>query len=317
LDAPGPIRALVPFRNSFVAFKDNAIFVGDPGGPYTFSWRLVSSKVGCVAKHSVTELDGKLYWVHSSGFWEFDGSNLRNIGVPVAQSFLAEAKYITASSPGSFPSPGATITSFGVASVQSSGDDIDGVVCFTLGSEVLLTSLQRHLYYFYNVRSGKWGRYFHSFSVSGPGTVPIVKTSTADMQSFLADVNGRVWVIWPGSTLRSIRYPYALSDSDVATFQTGIYGDAKNASKDAEWYLRHLNGSTALVAADVAGTVFRYENEDAVTSEGSVSLTFNPEFNSLQGTAAGKNKALSVAYVTAKKVLLGGLAPVGVQSGKR
>jgi hypothetical protein len=95
LDAPGPIRQLIAYRDTFVAFKDNAIFVGEYVGPsFVFSWRLVSNRVGCIAPKSVVELDGKLYFLHSSGFWEFDGQTLRNVGLPVFQSFLTANNYM-------------------------------------------------------------------------------------------------------------------------------------------------------------------------------------------------------------------------------
>lgn len=322
LDAPGPLTGLVPFRDSFVAFKDNAVFLGTPGGQYTFTWRLISSKVGCSARHSIAECDGRLYWFHTSGFWEFDGQNLQNIGLPVFQSFLTEGSYISGGlGSGTVPAPGASVTAWSIGDVQASADEIEGVICFSFGYELLLNSNQLAYYYLYNVRSKKWGRFFHSMNATGGwARSPLVKTSVADMQAFKSDPYGRLWAIWPGATnatLRSIRYPYATSDSDVAQFSTGIYGDAKDATREGNWFLRHALGTDALTSSDITGTVGRYQNEDRITSQGSVSVTFNPEFNSLQGAAAGKSKYLTATYATAKKVLLGGLALDSSGSGKR
>jgi len=90
--APGPITAACTLRDSIVAFKADSIYVGDYIGDTTngiiWGWRLISDKIGCSAPHGVALLNDKLYFVHRSNVYEFDGAAVRPIGMPVINTLV-------------------------------------------------------------------------------------------------------------------------------------------------------------------------------------------------------------------------------------
>lgn len=309
LDAPGPIREIVAYRDTFVAFKDNAIFVGEyVGPPFVWSWRLVSHRVGCIAPNGVAELDGRLYFAHTSGFYEFDGNALRNIGVPVTQSFLRESSLISGVSVGGVDPPGVNFTAEGVATTQTGVDDIEGIVWFKGGYVRVLDSDGISFLYGYNPRSQKWGRYNVQTGGNSTGrSGTMVRASTADAQAFLADGSGRMLMVWndaTGTTARSIRYPIATTDSNPATVRTGVFG-GKPSGAQCKATLRTLSGSDADTGLVVGVTGYNQENK--LTQQGSVTAAYNSEFDEADYMINSRFRVQNYTWTTGKATILAGL----------
>lgn len=319
LEAPGPIRALVAYGKSFVVFKDNAIIVGNfIGPPYVFGWRMISSRIGCVGQNAVCELDGKLYFLHTSGFYEFDGQTIRPVGLPVTQSFLTEAQYVAGAAAGE-DAPSAT--TIGLAKTQCAADDIEGVVWWETGNyDGVVGQTNTSTLYGLNVRTGKWGR--HSIAVTGSANQmqPLVKTTTADMQAFKADTSGRLWQVsnQTSTVLYSIRYPYATVTNFESTLTMGVWGDQQDAAKNDRIYLRHRKGSTSLTStSDVTGTLRGFQDEALNVSNGTATSAFNTEFIAMDHTLNARYKNATVTYATGKKIVLAGIALGEKAAGKR
>lgn len=74
-DVPGPITALIGFRDEVVAFKRTGMYLGTYiGAPTIWQWRRLSSDIGCVGKNAVVKANDILYWADEAGVWQFDGS---------------------------------------------------------------------------------------------------------------------------------------------------------------------------------------------------------------------------------------------------
>jgi hypothetical protein len=317
LQAPGPIRALVAYGKNFVVFKDNAIIVGEYiAGKYIFGWQMVSSRVGCVGQNAVCELDGKLYFLHTSGFYEFDGQQIRNIGIPVFQSFLTEAQYVSGTASTNVALSG---TGTGIGKVIAVADDIEGVVWFETAATAA-TPLSTTVFYGYNPRCGKWGRTQTTSKVNNVYPSPMVRTTSSDMQAFLTDATGRFWFVSndsvDGTTLKSVSYPYATNLG--CTYTTGVWGDQEDGAKNQRIYLRHRPGSTALtVAADVTASITGYADEAQNTAYTTVSSVFNVEYQALDHTADARYKTMTAGYASGKKIILAGMGLNEVRTGKR
>ena len=75
-DVPGPITAGIGFRDDFVAFKATGMYIGTYTGDATnpWSWRRISSDIGCIGKNALVRANDILYWADTAGIWMFDGS---------------------------------------------------------------------------------------------------------------------------------------------------------------------------------------------------------------------------------------------------
>lgn len=316
LDSPGPITALVAYRNLFVAFKENSIFVGQyVGPPYVFSWQMVSSRVGCVGPHAVTELDGKLYFMCSSGFFEFDGQSITNVGMPVFQSFASEAGYLTGFS-GDYLR-GSGTTPFSISKVQAVADEAEGIAWFASSDHT--TTTQNLYLYGYNVRAGKWGR-AEIQTTGSSATIPtsLVRATTADHKTFFSSTSSRFYVIFQASTdatMAAFTYPDDLSEQ--ANFTTGIWGDQQNAEHVTRFYLRHRKGSDALTNSNLSGILTKYTTEAQTDSPASVTCVYNPEFTAFDGLASSRHKTMQVTYNANFATVLAGFGLDGGPAGKR
>jgi hypothetical protein len=318
LSSPGRGRGIVAYRDGFVAFKENGFFVGKyVGPPKLMSWVPVSKRVGCIAPDAIVECDGKLYWPHWSGFWEWDGTNLTNIGLPVIQSWLSESSAVDLGD-GRVPGPGA-FTLFDVTASQGAADDVEGVVMFSAYSSKAGPNASRSLNYLYNVRTKRWARWLKqtSSAIATPITAPLMRGTTSDMQAFKADKTGRFWQVWNDTnpTLQSIRYPAQPTDAPLIT--TGLWGDQDASSRVSTLGLRHIRGTDALTAADVTGTVSGYQAEDRLVTLGSASMTYGPEKSALAGGLDAPFKEAQIIYAAGKKVILGGISPMQAKTGAR
>jgi hypothetical protein len=279
LQAPGPIRALISFRDTFIAFKDNAIFVGEyVGPPFVFAWRLVSNRVGTPAAKSVVELDGKLYFFHSSGFWEFDGVSLRNVGLPVIQSFLTESNYATAFST-SYSAPSqVTYTSDAISKVQATADDLEGLVFWKGAYQRVSDGVYFLFVYVYNARSGKWGRYADRANTDTTGKSPCwLRGSTLDIQTFKATGPARAVMIYPDqsvSNYRAIQLPSDYGNNlqfvGAPSFTTGLIGDPGGSKRVVRVHLWSPTAYTSGIGS--ALTVTGYASPNATSNSSSTGV---------------------------------------------
>jgi hypothetical protein len=331
LDTPGPITALVAYRDQFVAFKDNAIFVGDYVGPqqFIFQWRCVSQKIGCVGPKAVCELDGKLYFLHTSGFYEFDGQTIRNVGLPCAKSYLSESNFATTdNNTGSEIRPPnfGTYSNPGLATTQAWADEVEGVVWFRgyYSDHVVLNNTDTFtmFMYGYNPRSQKWGR--HKVDTTGAvqnavtnGSQVFVRASNSEIQSFKANSAARVLMVWnddAGTKVRAVKYPAATTDSTAASYTTGIFGQYDRSIFTGKIYLRHVRGSDIFSISDgqngsIATTITSYKDEAQTAQTGTAAMYANIELQQVQSNLDGRFKKVTVGYSLGLTHILGGVAP--------
>lgn len=171
-DTPGPIRALTTLRDTFVAFKDDSIYVAEyVGDPNTtiWAWRLISDKVGCSAPHGVCLFNDKLYFLHRTGFYVFDGAAVRQIGREISNTIFAR-------------SAATSTTNF--ARIQTTVDLVDGTIFFCLAD----ANRKLSDIWAYNANSNKWGGYLepNAFTISGSNDYAtcIVRATQSDIVAF-------------------------------------------------------------------------------------------------------------------------------------
>ncbi len=316
LDAPGPIRALVAYNDTFIAFKDNAMFLGTyQGPPYIWGWQAISRHIGCVGAKAVKELDGKLYFLHTSGFYEFDGQSIRNVGLPVFRSYLSSLGYVS-----DVLGIGGAVASVDLSGVQTVADDLEGIVWF-MSATVSLSpaNIPGALCYGYNSRSQKWGSDFRLTSPTHSGPPPaLINVTTADAQAFKADSTGRVWMIWNDSTgsstttVQSYRYPIATttdanSFARGATFDTGQFGSNDGSRTLSRIWHRTLAGTDD--DSGITVTARGYTSENKNKTNGSATATVNSEFDVADIHLSSKFCDVAYTWSAGKKVILAGLAP--------
>lgn len=326
LDAPGPIRALVAYRDTFVAFKDNAMFVGEYVGPsFVFAWRMVSNRIGCVAPGAVAELDGKLYFPHSSGFYEFDGNAIRNVGVQVFHSFLVEVGYITKVSGDTVSAPVVGLNQGSFLTTQVVADDVEGVVWFSVGFGQSNFTARQAVQYGYNVRTGRWGRFNGTIGDDSGATAPsciLVKARFADIQAFKAVPAARYLQIISGSTnstLQTMEYPVATSTVTGTTVQatatTGVFGSSSSSSSLSRVQYRTLAGTDDDSGITVTATGYTSENKNK--TNGSKACSYNSEFDVADGIISSRFTTLQATWAAGKKTILAGMGPEYVGGSKR
>jgi hypothetical protein len=72
---PGPVTAAIPYRDGVIAWKRTGMYVGEyTGPPNIWSWRRISSDVGCIGKNACVEANDAIYFADDSGLWVYDGS---------------------------------------------------------------------------------------------------------------------------------------------------------------------------------------------------------------------------------------------------
>ncbi len=316
LDAPGPLRAIRAFQQGFIAFKDNSTFVGEfVGPPFVFQWRLISNHIGCVGAKAVAEVDGKIYFLHSSGFYEFDGQSFRNVGLPVFQSFLSEAGYIIPGSSDSYL-PASVLVNDGLTKSQAVTDDIEGIVWFKTSYTTNVATYVLVLYG-YNVRTGRWSRSSRSLNfVAGDLSPPVVNATSADIQTFKAETIGRLMMIWNSALqLTIIRYPAPSAAMSQPTFTTGLFGsdDSSHRLSGVRW--RTLNGTTndALITVTVRG----YTTENKNKTNGTYTPTYNTEFDNADLNASARYHTCQTTWSANDAVLLAGFSPEYAGGSKR
>lgn len=315
LEAPGPITALVPFRDGFVAFKDNALFVGEYTGPnYIWRWRMLSNRIGCVGGKAVAELDGKLYFLHTSGFYEFDGQNIRNVGLPINQTFLSSSLYTVIAGRAT---NGSDVYD-GLQYVQATADDIEGVVWFRVTTSYVLTSKYPALWWGYNARSNKWGTFVGSGSVNQDTRQVAVQASSADIRSFKATTSGSGRILYiqtvsGTTTTQAVGYPVDTTGA-ISGVGTGVIGSTDGASRLIRVHWRTLYGTeSSTPSISVSG----YTNENLNITNGSATGTVNTEFDYADVNIASRFCNLQITQPLGKTTILAGLGIDIQPAGKR
>ncbi len=300
LDAPGPIRQLVAFRDKFYAFKENSIFVGEyVGPPFIFQWRLVSSRIGACGfwNQGVVECDDKLWFAHASGFYQFDGNQLVNVGTPAWRTILNTVGY------GGNPKTGTTGAPIGQMRVAA--DDLEGIVW--LMGYVISGAYYIPYTWGLNVRTGKWGAHGINDGDFDPYST-WVQTSHSDMRTFLstsANVTGRVWRIsnaYPTSYFHEIRYPNAWNT--VGSFTTGLAGSGEGSSTITGLQYRIVSGSSASPFASC--TFNGYASETMLTNAQTATATVNTDLERFDGRLSSRYLSATVTGTVDKTCILAG-----------
>jgi hypothetical protein len=328
LDAPGPIKQLVAFRDLFVAFKESSVFVGEyVGPPYIFQWRMVSSRIGLSAPNGVVELDDKLYWVHTSGIYQWDGNTLQNIGLPVWQSILNQFGHNGYPAEAEIPSPGAGFVATSIGQLRLAADDVDGVVWLSCYAQKLLDSTYNVFMWGYNARTNKWAT-VGAAGISGVTPQPWVTTTHADMRAFLATTmpaQARVWYLDNRangsdggvslSTLRDLRYPDAWGSDITGSVSTAAQGTPERSTDAMRVYARCLPGSDA--APFSACTLYGYVNESRSLGTQTATCVLNAELDSFDGRLSTRFKLANLVGTRNKWCLLAGIGIEYPQTGGR
>jgi hypothetical protein len=216
-DTPGPIRALETLRDGFVAYKDDSIylaeFVGDPNSTI-WAWRLVSDKVGCSSPHSVARLNDKHYFMHRSGFYEFDGAAVRLISRKVT-NYLFNG--ITSASP---------------STCQATADQKENVIAFCWEAT---SAGKKDVQALYNVETGKWsynlGQTFTAGAFASYYPTGVVKATQSDLIAFDATLTTSVSsfvLIGKASsaiTAYAAEYPGSATEPHAQTIRIGSIGN--------------------------------------------------------------------------------------------
>lgn len=89
VDTPGKIVGLTGYGPSFVAFKENSMYLGTyTGAPSVFSWQLIPGLVGCSSKDAIAQAGPQTYFMGNDNFYVFDGSRPIPIGNPLREWFF-------------------------------------------------------------------------------------------------------------------------------------------------------------------------------------------------------------------------------------
>lgn len=311
-DAPGQIKALVAFRDTFVAFKDNAIFVGEYiGPPFIFGWRMISNRVGCVASDSVVELDNKLYWVHNTGVWEYDGASMRNVSMPVFQTMLAEIGRVVGPTGDGSVNPPSGRTGAALSLARATGDDLDGVLQVMLYQTFDSNGTYLGISYCYNVRTGMWSR-IGAVASSAATTPPLfVEATSADLLDFLPndveDVRCLIVNNTGSAATFGLKYPSAADTSfRTPAVMAGPFGGIAKTTFASRHYIETMAGSSSAPLESV--TLQAYSDAAKNTEVGdAVTATYNSELDCFDGRFMGRFGVATFTVANGKLVLLGGM----------
>lgn len=144
----GPITGLKSLRTYAVAFKSNAVYLGQfIGPPFVWDWQPVSHQVGTLNNDGIVDLGDLLVFVGPDDFYQFDGTNVTSIPNGVKEWF--------------FGTPGAAGT--GIAnpqyldSIQGRYDSTSSVVYWHFSSVNAQPAGALDTFLSWNRRTGRWG----------------------------------------------------------------------------------------------------------------------------------------------------------------
>jgi hypothetical protein len=312
LDSPGPITALVAYKDKFLAFKKNSIFVGEyVGPPFIFQWRMISNRIGCVAPKSVVECDGQLFWVDTAGIFAFDGASIRNVGPHVFQTILNQIGYVEQTSGISGEeSPAVGADGYSLTAMRACADDVYGVVWFTCYVEISAGATTAYSFG-YSPRTGKWSRCVFSEDSANVPQVPVRATS--------ADVNDFLPLTLPGvlfvnnatsSAIKKAIYP-AASTGTTPSISTGLWGTPDQSTNLSRIYVRALHGSNAFPMETC--TVYGFTDEERSISNGETPATANTSLNCFDVQMAARFKLAVITDENDSLTVLGGIGIAGYQ----
>ena len=295
----GPIRALIAFKRSFVAFKDNSIHVLNyEGPPNIWTVTTVSDRVGCPGAHAVVQLGDKLYFYHASGFYSFDGANLVDVGPSVINAFNVKVNYT-----------GTTSGSSGPRKVQAVADDFDRTVLFCAPAESGGNVYQ--VSYALNVDTGKWGTWENEGGGTGTGLSYVAGTS-ADMADFISKPSARFVLVRPNVSSSMVKYfGWPLSTGASVEFSVKGIGNHDYAQR-ANGVLVRVDDSSLIATATVTYTTNAHATA-STASAGPVSGVYNSETGMFDFSANGKLSYLSFSSASAALEIYG----IGVSYGDR
>lgn len=122
-------------------FQEKSIrrMVFSPGSPYAFSFQRASESLGCAAPNSITEADGRHFWLAQGGFWMEYGGQIVPIGEEkVNRTFFAD------------------IDTTSISHVLGCADPVKPVVYFAYSSLSQSTVTTRDKILAYNYQIGAW-----------------------------------------------------------------------------------------------------------------------------------------------------------------
>lgn len=138
----GPVRGAKRFGDYIIAYKDNAMFMGQyVGPPEIWRWTLLPGSQGALSHEAIanigTDAMPRHFFMGLDDFYIFDGSRAQPVGQPVKATVFGALNR-------SFP-----------ASAQMSHDPVNGIVyCYYPASGT--TNPDQCV--IFNYRTGKWGR---------------------------------------------------------------------------------------------------------------------------------------------------------------
>lgn len=305
LDAPGPIRQVIAYGDKFVAFKENAMFIGQyVGPPYVFSWKLVSNTIGCSYPKSVTECDGRLFWVHRFGVYSFDGRQIENIGSGVFGSINFDT-YDTS-----------------LWNIRARGDEKEGIVWFCTNDSVVSAFTQHTMKsHAYNVRTRQWTRVgtVCSSSASANNSRPCLIFGTQNeyyaFNSLFGVRSGFLWI--DNADSPSIDFlSSGLVTQASYTITTGYIGQNDAVQTLTRIYPRINDGGSTPFGATPTATVNAYSSDYAPSASGTYTFPFNSANRTFDGTCSARYVAITLNVPSGETWNLIGLGVDVVPAGK-
>jgi hypothetical protein len=319
LDTPGPLTALMAYKDTMLAFKSSSMYVGEyVGPPFVWAWRLVSEQIGVAQwQPHICALDDKVYFVHTSGIWQWDGAQLQNISRPVwstIRSQLGVAVEKRSTVPGSKPYPPtgySNVNGYSLALMRLVPDPIEGVLWVTAPLQNYTTGFWRDYFWGCNVRTGKWAALGWMKDAAGSPVVPIEGKHDVLQTVFPYDSQARFFYcnnIGGTERILSVGYPkpWSTITTPITAHIDTVTVGSPNASSDMLGVaMRTVNGSDAQCFE--SSTFYGYANESMTLGAESEVATYNSEFGRWDAYLRTRYKMARMVGLDGKYCLLAGI----------
>lgn len=282
ISPPGPITALIPFREGMVAFKKDSMWIGRyVGGTFIWEWKPIAYDVGCIGKGACVNAGDALYFAGPRGFYVFDGSYPRlipgyvhetwaDINVASASSIDTYKDYITATFDPSFSNVGFHATVDLTAGAMNASDG--------LGS-----GTQAQLQYVYNIKSGLWG------SASLTASSSAVATATTALISARVGITGNKkpsrFAALSATALGEVVSP-RIGSPDRATTLRGMWPNWQEGSRFTV-ALGPVLPSTTWQGSGGSAVFYAYPNSGSTSNYTTLTPTNNSTHARLEGVVTG------------------------------
>lgn len=215
VDTPGAITGLVGYGSTFVAFKQDSMYLANyVGAPSVFQWQLIPGVVGCRSKDAICTAGPQVYFMGNDNFYLFEGSRPVPIGNPLREWFFKSE-----------------INPSLMYLVTASYDQSNQFVWFFYPSKSS-SSLDRALVF--HIPSGRWGKVH--LSIEAAATYISDPFYIDDLSTLSATIDGLPDIAYdsPFWTNQSQVMSYVDSSHQLKTFTgncatssfvTGNYGD--------------------------------------------------------------------------------------------